>query len=277
MSLAQRNHEEDEGRKPPGVRLLSAASPHASAPASAIEPIEGRVCFSQNDFISATLETDPVLRLPAAPPAATSPSSPPGAAKFGTPVAMAGPPAASPPSEPACPGGNTVSDAGGCMDSRREGALDVVRDEGALASDAGGRDDLKDKVSLLSEYGCDTPTPDGGTLTLLIGDKLKLTLVSLDWSEPGEEIFSCMGETPMFSAPEIGVTGLRSSYIPGLRDERLLISHSMRAPTRRVVVGGDTNEGALGGDACSFKVLQFSKGQEWCGGSSCKPEVGLFA
>jgi len=143
--------------------------------------MESLVCFSQNDFISATLETDPMLRLLAAPPAAISPTnSPPGAAKLGTPVAMAGPPAASPPSEAGWPTGTAASDAGGCMDSRREGALDVVSDEGALASDAGGRDDLKDKVSLLNEYGCDTPRPEGGTLTLLIGDKLKLTLVSLD-------------------------------------------------------------------------------------------------
>lgn len=180
MSLVQRNHEDEEGREPRG-RLLSAANPPASATASAPEPepTEGLVCFSQNDFISATLETDPMLRLPAAPPAATSPTrSPPGAATFGT--AMAGPPAASPPSEAGWPEGNAASDVGGCMDSRREGALDVVRDEGALASDAGGRDDLKDRVSLLSEYGCDTPAPEGGTLTLLIGDKLKLTLVSLD-------------------------------------------------------------------------------------------------
>jgi hypothetical protein len=54
-----------------------------------------------------------------------------------------------------------------------------VCDEGALPSDAGGCDDLKDKVSL-KEYGFDTPMPSGGTVTLLIGDKLKLTLVSFD-------------------------------------------------------------------------------------------------
>jgi hypothetical protein len=54
-----------------------------------------------------------------------------------------------------------------------------VCDEGALPSDAGGSDDLKDKVSL-TENGCDTPTPAGGTVTLLIDNKLKLTLVSFD-------------------------------------------------------------------------------------------------
>jgi hypothetical protein len=65
------------------------------------------------------------------------------------------------------------------MDSRREGALDDVCDEGALPCDAGGSDDLKDKVSL-KEYGCDKAIPTGGTVTLLIGDRLKLTLVSFD-------------------------------------------------------------------------------------------------
>jgi hypothetical protein len=137
--------------------------------------MEGLVRFSQNDFISATLETDPMLLLPAVPPAAASPrSSPSGAAKLG--VVKVGPPAASPPSED---WGNTVSDGGGCIDSRREGALDDVCDEGALPSEAGGSDDLKDKVSL-KEYGFDKATPRGGTVTLLIGDKLKLTLVSFD-------------------------------------------------------------------------------------------------
>lgn len=174
MSLAQRN-QDDDGRKPPGVRLLSAADPPASMPASAPVPehIEGRVFSSQNDFITATLDW---LRLLAVPPAAVSPavSSPPGTANG---VAMAGPPAASPPSED-WPSDNTASDGGGCVDSRREGAHDVVCDEGALASDA-GIDDLKDRVLSLNEYGCDTPRASGW-LTLLIGDKLKLTLVSLD-------------------------------------------------------------------------------------------------
>lgn len=252
MSLAQRNHEDDDGRRLPGVRLLSTADPQASTPASAQEPMEGLVCFSQNDFISATLETDPMLRLPAAPPAAASPtSSPPGAAKFG--VALVGPPAASPPSED-WPRGITVSEGWGCIDSRREGALDDVCDEGALPSDAGGSDDLKDKVSL-KEYGCDKPTPVSGTVTLRIGDRLKLTLVSFDWSDPGEEIFSCIGETPMFSTPETGVAGLRSSHIPGLRDARLLLSISMRAPSHRLIMGGVTSAEAFGGSACSFNVL----------------------
>jgi hypothetical protein len=140
MSLAQRS-QDDDGRKPPGVRLLSAADPAASMPVSAPkpEPIEGRVFSSQNDVITATLDW---LRLLAGPPAAESPAVP-GTAGLG--VAIAGPPAASAPSED-WPTDNTASDGGGCIDSRREGALDVVCDEGALASDVGGIDDLKDRV-----------------------------------------------------------------------------------------------------------------------------------
>jgi len=95
---------------------------------------------------------------------------------------------------------------------------EYVSDWGALASDAAGRDDPNDIVSQLNGY-----EREGGTLTLLIGDNdiLKLTLVSFDWSDPGDDMFSCIftGEAPRFSVPAIGAVGLQSSWFPSLEQD----------------------------------------------------------